>query len=100
MHQFVEILLPLPNSDARLTDAGKVYTYVSQMPALPDGSRDFPAAIGRALRYSDAVRRKNIAGIVAVEFAVEFAVEAGGLVRRPCITRPLCVSCDQAVRWP
>ena len=91
--QTVDVPMPLPDPSVPFADTGRVVSYASPMPLLPDGSRDYAGAIGQALRYSEAVRRENISGPVGVDFVVD----ADGLVRRPRITRPLCVSCDAAV---
>lgn len=63
------------------------------MPTLLDGTRDYATAISQSLQYPEAARRENITGVVGLDFVVD----ADGLVRRPRITRSLCVSCDAAV---
>ena len=91
--QTVEVPMPLPNPNSPFPETERVFTYASPMPTLLDGTRDYAAAISQALQYPEAVRRENISGVVGVDFVVD----ADGLVRRPRITKGLCVSCDQAV---
>ena len=89
----LDVPMPLPDPAAPIADNERILRYSSPMPVLPDGSRDYAAALVQRLQYSEAVRRENISGPVDVAFVVD----ADGLVRRPQITRSLCVSCDQAV---
>lgn len=91
--QTVEVPMPLPDPTMPFSETERVFSYASPMPTLIDGSRDYAAAISQSLQYPEAVRRENITGVVGLDFVVD----ADGLIRRPRITRPLCVSCDQAV---
>ena len=91
--QTVDVPMPLPDPTTPFPETERVVSYASPMPTLLDGTRDYAAAISQSLQYPEAVRRENIAGVVGLEFVVD----ADGLVRRPRITRSLCVSCDQAV---